>query len=113
MIHGHNGNYYIDGGIVNNFPVHLISTDKTIAINLKSRPIKNFNENFKLLDYIYDIICIPSEENLLLKNNKIPNNCTVITIELKDLDIFKFNINKKDQLDLFSTGYQKYEDITN
>ena len=41
-------NYYIDGGIVNNFPIHLISTDKTIAINLKSRPIKNFNENFAI-----------------------------------------------------------------
>ena len=102
-------NYYIDGGIVDNLPLDLVNKDeKTLAIYLKNKKKKKDGE-FKILEYIYDIICIPIEESNSNKIKSITSNCKILKLEIENMDIFRFNITSKDQLDLFSFGYQEYK----
>ena len=102
--------FYLDGGLLNNLPIHLVAKDKTIAINLaETLPIR-VEEEFHFLNYIYEIICIPIRKNNLSICSNIPENCTLIELKLENI-IFQFNITKKEQLDLFSKGYQTYKKI--
>ena len=71
-------NYYIDGGIVDNLPLDLLNKEeKTIAIYLKNKKKKK-DEEFKILEYIYDIICIPMEEYNNNKMKSITPNCKIL-----------------------------------
>ena len=43
------------------------------------------------------------------KIKSITSNCKILKLEIENVDIFRFNITSKDQLDLFSFGYQEYK----
>ena len=104
-------NYYIDGGIVDNFPLDLLNKEeKTFAIHLKNKKILK-DQEFKILEYIYDIMCIPLEESDKNKIKNIDDNCTILKLDIENLDIFRFNISNRQQLDLFSFGYQECKNI--
>ena len=98
--------YYLDGGLIDNFPIHLVKDEKALCINLYANKILNSDDNFRFLDYIYDIICIPMNETEKLKNQNIKKSCHVINLDIKNVKIFEFNISIKTQLDLFSKGYR-------
>lgn len=98
--------YYLDGGLIDNFPVHLVKDEKALCINLSTHKTMNTDDNFRFLDYIYDIICIPMNETAKLKNQKIKKSCHVINLNIQNVKMFDFNISVKTQLDLFSQGYR-------
>lgn len=105
----YNDDEYIDGGIVDNFPVSI--TDKTIklvGIYLETSK-KKHGENSdsmldKILEYvdkIYNILMIPITER---EKNKINDNIDMIRIET-DINFFQFSLSHVIKLELFSTGY--------
>ena len=98
--------YYLDGGLIDNFPIHLVKDEKALGINLCAENVVCNDDEFRFLDYIYDIICIPMNENVKLKNQNITKASTIIDINIKDTKIFEFNLTVKKQLDLFSMGYR-------
>ena len=98
--------YYLDGGLIDNFPIHLVGEEKALGINLCADDIVNADEKFRFLDYIYDIICIPINENAKLKSQNIQKTCHIVDIIIKDTKLFEFNLTVKKQLDLFSIGYR-------
>ena len=98
--------YYLDGGLIDNFPIHLVNDEKALGINLCADDIISTDETFRFLDYIYDIICIPINENSKLKRQNLKKLCHIVDITIKDTKIFEFNLTVKKQLDLFSTGYR-------
>tara|TARA_B100000686_G_scaffold355139_1_gene470299 strand:+ start:4533 stop:5378 length:846 start_codon:yes stop_codon:yes gene_type:complete len=103
--------YYIDGGIADHFPIHKVKDGEyTLAINLKNNYKNRLDGEFNILEYIYDIICIPIEESVQNRKKMIENmsnKCTIVEIRISNTKIFNFNINNKDQLNLFSLGYQE------
>ena len=98
--------YYLDGGLIDNFPIHLIGKDKGLGINLCADDINNHDDEFSFLNYIYDIICIPMNENNKIKNQNFKGTCEIININIEDIKIFDFNLTVKKQLNLFSLGYR-------
>ena len=98
--------YYLDGGLIDNFPIHLVNDENALGINLCADDIISTDETFRFLDYIYDIICIPINENSKLKRQNLKKLCHIVDITIKDTKIFEFNLTVKKQLDLFSTGYR-------
>ena len=103
--------YYIDGGITDNLPFQEIK-GKTLAIHLMVADSSKKDANFKLLNYIYEIVCIPIQENMQYKKTNIASNCTLLEIDI-DLEVFKFNISNKDRLEIFSVGYQTCKNFLN
>jgi predicted patatin/cPLA2 family phospholipase len=105
--------YYIDGGIVDNFPIQLSKSESTIGIHIKGIETIYDLKEFKLLEYIYEILFIPIN---IIHKDKISKlstaNNTIVTIEFNDPTlIFNFNLSSQRKLDLFSEGYCKCKQI--
>jgi predicted acylesterase/phospholipase RssA len=104
--------YYIDGGIVDNFPID-INVDENekvmglVTIDNKERYIKDQD---KFLEYAYSIINIPMSELTNIKIDKYRNDkrYTILEIENKsDLRVFDFGLSNTEKLNMFSKGYRK------
>jgi hypothetical protein len=101
--------------MTNNFPINKIDIDdKVIAINTNvydKKSIKNVNEkteNFKIHEYIYDIICqfVNKEGENFYKKFSTKNNCDIINIKLYNVSAINFSLSNNTKLDIFSEGYQ-------
>jgi predicted acylesterase/phospholipase RssA len=115
------GNYYIDGGIYDNFPIDY-NLDVENENNVKSHRLgimidfyndnfhKNPNEN-NMLEYIYQIIIIQMCQNDIRKLESA-KHMDVIKIQT-DVSLFNFQVNNKEKMDLFSIGYQQAKEFFN
>lgn len=106
----YNSNEYIDGGIIDNFPLTVLNENKfynkkAIGINLHYSKLSGINDNYiiKQIDKFYNIIMASSREN-----KDIPKNLDIDIIKiygLDDIQIHTFNITQTKKLELFSLGY--------
>ena len=105
--------YYIDGGASDNLPLELVDKDdnKVLGINLQTRrdKVTNDNEDFNFTQDFMEILFISIHQNTLNKINNCSSNCKVFT--LKTETETKFNLSKKEILQLFSEGYQQIKDM--
>ncbi len=90
---------YIDGGILDNFPMHLLDIDgfgiriekqKKIELNMFNYPLKLFNI---VRDYI---------DKISKTNHK-----NIITIFINDANVLNFNLNIDDKITLYRIGYDE------
>lgn len=107
----HNGDEYIDGGIIDNFPVVITENESLNPIGIYLDDLENKNKDedkdneskyykiLKLINKMYNIIMIPCKE----KKNNI--NIDVIHINVENLKIYNFSITHTKKLELFSYGY--------
>ena len=92
-------NFYIDGGMLNNFPFNHCNTKKTIGICIDS----TINENpDSILDYIKGLFTILQKA---VTFNHF-NNENIIVIET-DAEIGQFGINKELKYKYIKNGYKK------
>lgn len=109
----YNGDEYIDGGIIDHFPTHLLNNIdnesnliKAIGIHLDDKEEKKEIESelLRLINKIYNIIMIPcKEKNYINTNNN--DMIDIIDIKVEDLKIYNFSISHSKKLQLFSYGY--------
>jgi predicted acylesterase/phospholipase RssA len=113
------GDYYIDGGIVDNFPIDIpCISDKNkigIVIEIKSKEYKKPSLDTNILDYIFHILLIPINK---VQTNKIKstiekNEDLIVLIDLDDKKYngFNFSLSSRDTLELFSIGYSNTKKI--
>jgi predicted acylesterase/phospholipase RssA len=109
----YNGKEYIDGGIVDNFPIGLLVDDKfknkkILGINLDDRldnvieidDKSNYYKVIKLLNKLYNIVTIPLKEK-----KKYDVDVDIIKIDVDNLKIYNFSLSHSRKLELFSHGY--------
>jgi predicted acylesterase/phospholipase RssA len=110
----YNGKEYIDGGIVDNFPITLLLEDKfknkkTLGINLLDGKIdkvidgednSNYYKIIKLLNKLYNIVTIPLKEK-----KKYDVDIDIINIDIENVKIYNFSLSHSRKLELFSNGY--------
>ncbi len=65
------------------------------------------------MEYIYNLMSIPSNELILLKNRLVTNKCTIINLSYENVKVFSFAIDTKTKLEMFSCGYQQTKDCIN
>lgn len=109
----YNGDEYIDGGVIDNFPTNLLNTitDKDIkplGISLDDREEKDsdssntdskYHKIIRLVNKMYNIMMIPSKEN-----KECLVDIDIIRIDV-DIQFFNFSISHTKKLELFSYGY--------
>jgi predicted patatin/cPLA2 family phospholipase len=104
--------FYIDGGISDNFAIDIGDKkgDKELGLVINSN-----NESFNtgadsnILEYIYKLIFIPISQSTEYKIENATKKCKIIRLEYDKLKFFTFNINSKDKLDIFSSGYEQFK----
>jgi len=107
--------YFIDGGIIDNFPVLYYKNDpskKVLAINLgfeKPCPV-NFEKNiFKFVIYLVSIPLLELEKKRIEECQGL--GIKIITLLLSDISIVDFSLSVSQIMDIFSRGYQKGKEI--
>ena len=101
------GSYYVDGGISNNFPIDI--GDK-IGNKILGMVIYDINMNFSknkdnMIEYIYQLISIPTKQHVLNNIEASSDKCTIITLQPDKTPFFDFSLDTHTKLEMFSNGY--------
>jgi len=108
----YDGSYYIDGGIVDNFPI--VKGDnigkKVLGIYLQ-KPLQTYSHPDKLgpLEYIFKLLYIPIKQSTNFRCSLVSDKCTIVSIMDTDMKMFNFNIPSRTKLEMFSDGYQSFK----
>ncbi len=103
-------NFYIDGGISNNFAVDIAELygSKILGIILD-----NISENdlpSSSVEYMFKLLFIPIKQATDHKISKLSDKFTIVKLTYPSLNFFDFNINSKNKLEMFSIGYQQIKE---
>lgn len=109
--------YYIDGGIVNNFPIDIAKkiSNKILGIITFNEATKDVEKNNKIIEssnqfnYIYKLIFVAIDHITETRiKNEDDNNIKIVKIPTGTLKSYNFNIDSKMKFSLFSTGYHSF-----
>ncbi len=107
------GNKYIDGCIVNNFPINILSqNDHALAINVTKMYLNQSSSSFT--NYILNLCTIVIINNV--KNNLdncVCKNIDNISLEGKDISTTNLYVNINDVFKIFSSGYKNTKEYFN
>lgn len=105
--------YYVDGGVSDNFAIDIGDKlgNKVLGILLESSE-SNFNneKDVGILEFIYKLMFIAISQILEYKLKNVSDKCKIIRLKNSKLKFFNFDINSKQKLDLFSSGYTQMKD---
>lgn len=105
------GNYYVDGGISDNFPI--VKGDeigkKVLGIRIVKSPSSFASEEeIGILEYIFKLLHIPVEQSIEYRCSLVSDKCTIAFIPDDGSKLFDFNIKSRVKLEMFSAGYQHF-----
>jgi predicted acylesterase/phospholipase RssA len=100
--------YYLDGGMVNNFALNKIKgEDIALAVGLNGTK-RDTNKEFKIYEYIYDLICNFINKQGKDNNKKKIKNCDKIILNTNsNFSAMNLTITTNNKLNMFSDGYQQ------
>ena len=103
------GNYFIDGGAGNNFPLSQAEKKGKRVLGLRVNNAKTLKkENQTFLQYIYKVLCLPIQEVEKNQINNRANSTVVVDIETPELiTAFEFKFSNSAKMNLFSHGYSQ------
>ena len=101
-------NYYIDGVMKDNFPIHLVSDDQlssTIGIVLQTNFERYNIEEMTSVNYLIHLYRVLVNEPMKEKIKKYKELCKLFIIQPK-INSFNYQINETNRCDLINSGYE-------
>jgi NTE family protein len=105
------GNYYVDGGIADNFPIVMGDKigKKVLGIRLyKQKGTYTSEEEIGVLEYIFKLIYVTVNQSTEYRCSLASDRCTIVAIPENDTKMFDFNIKSRVKLEMFSEGYRAF-----
>ena len=103
----HNGEYYIDGGLLNNYPMSVCNSQTSLGILLTSNTARRDIKTIQ--SYLSEIAsCIHKRDNEI---NTLGFSDRTIVLDLDISSIFEYDIDKQRRLDIIDLGYKKAKDF--
>lgn len=109
------GNFYIDGGLVDNFPVEfahlkLENNESILGVCIFSKNLEAVNEenfpNINFLEYLYKILMIPITAHIEKSLTQSKKYADILTIKPKtEKKAFDFNLSSAEKMNMFTHGY--------
>lgn len=101
--------YYLDGGLVNNFPINHVKVqdEKVLGIYIASEASHTQIDTSNIttiIKYLYSIITIPINQ-ITRTNVHRSSGCKIIEIKTLDINMLNFNLSTSEKLNLFSDGF--------
>lgn len=103
-------NYYIDGGISDNFPVKFAETVGTavIGVNIEIETTElQYDSNHEIHYEIFKLLQLQFLELSKIRNSSIRPNTLIISIQTENTEILQFSIPPRARLEMFSAGYEQ------
>lgn len=101
--HKINDEHFVDGGIIDNFPIHLLS-EQGLGIKIKGRNKNYLDDNGKISGsaYIARLLGIVFDT---ISSSKVIKTNNIIEVNIPNSLFVDFNIDNDDKLTLFKNGY--------
>ena len=101
--------YYIDGAISDNYAIQEgDKIGKNVLGIYVTNSEKSFNPKQGIIEFIYNLIFIPVKQSISYKISQTSDKCTTLHLQCeKELKFFNFNVNSKDKLEMFTSGYDQ------
>ncbi len=96
------GNHFIDGGVLDNFPIDLLSIN-ALGIKVNFKPIDSLTSTRNPVSYVGKIFELISNRFRILKNEELYKN--IISINCNDFDIIDFEMSIDDKITIYKRGY--------
>ena len=109
-------NYYVDGGISDNFP---IVKGKEIGEKILGLNLVFSNKNMKdepsdgMIVYFMRLLYIPIIQSINNRIDMVKENCTIINLDSGPNNFFEFDVKSKSRLEMFSIGYNSVKNFLN
>lgn len=106
------GSYYVDGGLINNFPIDIGEQvgAKTLGIFIQPVVEKETREIPKsMIEYIYQLVLIPVRDSIERKIDRISSSSTTIIRLEHGGSNFTFPLTTKEKVEMFDHGYDKLD----
>ncbi len=100
-----NGEFLVDGGVINNIPVNLIKKSNKILISDITGPIKKIDGKTLRTDVLYSSMALMQENKSLSEIRNIKDK-KIIYIKLDDRKTFILDFRKKNYEYLIDLGYE-------
>jgi len=102
---------YVDGGIVNNFPIDLLEEDD-IGIGIDLCGCNSLKSEHKSYEFIWNIVTAPMKiiRGKIIDKSLEKKNCDIITCK-SNFGALSFSINITERLNMYSTGRKNGEDF--
>jgi len=107
-------NYYIDGGMSDNFPVvkgvQIGKKVLGIYLAIEENSLRDDPED-GMVTYLLRLLYIPMIQTTKTSLNHVKDQCVMIPISDEMRNIIEFDIKSKTRLDMFSNGYESVKDF--
>lgn len=103
----YNGNCYVDGGLADGFPIHLIDDGKSLILGVVVYGVDRSLKDDTLIGYIYRLINLPINTITKLRCQNLGDNVTLIEINCEDIPVLQFSMSSKEKMALFLRGYNE------
>lgn len=99
-----NGSVYVDGGLLENFPIKVFKPEKTLGITLTKSALITDNID-DLLQFLYGVwSCVYRTVNKL--DDQLLKDYDIIQIATPKYSAFQFNLKRSDRKKLYKFGYK-------
>lgn len=107
---------YIDGGMGDNFPIHLADKkgEKVLGINMLPE-VDGFpkeSEN-NITEYLFHLLFVPMLQLVKIRTEKTSKRCDIININHQFDSLIKMSSTTTEKLDMFSKGYEQAKEYFN
>ncbi len=106
----HDNCIYLDGGVCDNFPIDIgDNLSKTGVLGLilgGPRRGKSPEDSENILEYLYDLLFIPTELYIEGKIARASDKCSIVRLSA-NLQVYEFDLSLVTIFDLFSDGYRQ------
>lgn len=106
----YNGEIYVDGGFINNYPIDLADDD--INYTLGICVWGDFNvmaDNY--IGWIYRLLHIPILELHRLRVSLLSNKCTNVELQISNISLIDIVPSQKKKMDIFTEGYRQMDEF--
>lgn len=105
----YNGNIYVDGGFINNYPINLADNgvDNVIGISISGMFSNIPDPTTDRISWLYRLIYIPILEMYRERVNRMSDKCIHIELNITNMSIIDISPTKKKKIEVFSEGYKQ------
>lgn len=108
------GDYYFDGFLSNNFPIHHISPEgRAIGITAEGNMCLDGDEALDFWKIVWNLFVTPIQELQSIKNAPYLSRCKVIELDMNKYSFLDYKLSSKNMLNMYSEGFSKIVSIFN
>lgn len=109
--------FYIDGGIINNFPIDLVDINDNrvlgVVVDNSSKGIDTTSYEMNSIGYIYHLTMIPVNRNVMNNINTCSKNCDIVKVMSNKTGFLSFNLSIRECTAVYTDGYKIMHEFIN